>query len=115
MTQGGNLVQQQEYGQHEIHDPIASTHSVKVYQEMYNYSINEPEKFWTEQAYKYLHWFRKFDQVTLGSFHGGNVSWFLNGQLNASVNCIDKHLPHRFVYITIILRNFLKKKNCFYL
>lgn len=40
-------------------------------------------------------WFSDFDRVSQGSFEEGDVAWFLNGRLNASVCCIDQHLPHR--------------------
>lgn len=34
---------------------------------------------------------RPFDKVQYGGFEHGDVSWFLNGQLNASYNCVDRH------------------------
>ena len=38
-----------------------------------------------------LAWFRDFKEVKSGSFEQGRVEWFLGGQLNASVNCVDRH------------------------
>jgi acetyl-CoA synthetase len=32
----------------------------------------------------------------------GNIRWFVGGQLNVSVNCIDRHLPHRAAQTAII-------------
>ena len=32
----------------------------------------------------------------------GNIRWFDGGQLNVSVNCIDRHLPHRAEQTAII-------------
>ncbi|CCH62393.1 hypothetical protein TBLA_0H01050 [Henningerozyma blattae CBS 6284] len=65
--------------------------SMEQYLEMYNESINNPEKFFEKMAYDHLDWFRNFTDVKYGSFENGDVAWFLNGELNASYNCIDRH------------------------
>ena len=64
------------------------------YQRMYKQSIEEPEKFWRKHAGK-LEWIKPFTKVKDISFKGSNVSikWFEDGLINASVNCIDRHLP----------------------
>ena len=38
-----------------------------------------------------LDWFKPFSKVKSGSFTDGDIAWFLNGQLNVSYNCIDRH------------------------
>lgn len=38
-----------------------------------------------------LTWERDFQTVTAGSFENGDVSWFPEGRLNASYNCVDRH------------------------
>jgi len=68
---------------------------IKDYEEMYARSIKEPDKFWLEQADN-LAWFKKPTQAlkyTWDSEH--NIiehTWFADGTLNASANCLDRHL-----------------------
>src|SRR5579884_1845867 len=48
-----------------------------------------PEAFWAEQARR-LDWFKPFDKVL--EWQPPFAKWFVGGQLNASYNCIDRHL-----------------------
>jgi acetyl-CoA synthetase len=66
------------------------------YREMYARSISDPTGFWAEQA-KRLDWTRAPTKIDNWSFAPGNVSikWFEDGVLNASYNCIDRHLATR--------------------
>ncbi len=62
------------------------------YQEMYQESVQDPEKFWASQAER-LQWDEKWTQVKKVSFKSPvEIKWFLGGKLNVSVNCIDRHL-----------------------
>ncbi len=47
------------------------------------------ERFWEKEAER-LHWFRKWDSVLEGEIPF--TRWFTNGKINASYNCIDRHL-----------------------
>jgi acetyl-CoA synthetase len=49
----------------------------------------DPEGFWAEQA-KSLDWFKPFNQVL--EWNAPWVKWFIGGELNASYNCVDRHL-----------------------
>ena len=49
----------------------------------------DPESFWAEQA-RNLDWFKPFDKVLEWKFPF--AKWFLGGTLNASYNCLDRHL-----------------------
>lgn len=40
--------------------------------------------------------------MSQGSFEQGDVAWFLHGKLNASVCCVDQHLPQREDQVAII-------------
>lgn len=66
------------------------------YQDMYNNSVTDPEKFWAEHG-KRITWFTPFNQVKNTSFDKNNVhiEWFADGTLNACYNCIDRHLAER--------------------
>jgi len=72
------------------------------YKEMYDQSINSPDTFWAEQAKTFLTWQQPWSQVTKSDLRKGEVNWFVDGKLNVSVNCIDRHLPARANQTAII-------------
>jgi acetyl-CoA synthetase len=60
---------------------------------LYQESIEDPEGFWARIAEEYITWFKKWDRVLDYSFNDRiYVKWFEGGKLNASYNCIDRHL-----------------------
>jgi len=63
------------------------------YNTLYKQSIDDPEGFWREHG-KRLDWSTPYTKVKNTSFDKGhiNIRWFEDGQLNASYNCIDRHL-----------------------
>ncbi|MFK8139085.1 MAG: acetate--CoA ligase [Bdellovibrionales bacterium] len=66
--------------------------SESKYKEMYKRSIEDSDGFWTDMA-KRIDWFEDFKKVQDWSFVGDvKIQWFLEGKLNASYNCIDRHL-----------------------
>jgi acetyl-CoA synthetase len=72
------------------------------YQAMYDRSIKDPEGFWREHA-KRIDWIKPFAKVKDVSFTGDvHIKWFYDGTLNASANCIDRHLPMRADQTAII-------------
>ncbi|UZW57701.1 acetate--CoA ligase [Sphingobium sp. JS3065] len=73
------------------------------YREMYARSIAEPERFWAEEAQR-LDWMRPFSQVKATSFSEEDfgISWFADGTLNLSANCLDRHLAERGDAIAIL-------------
>ncbi|MDV7272186.1 acetate--CoA ligase [Thioclava sp. A2] len=73
------------------------------YREMYQESISDPDKFWGREG-KRLDWMTPYTKVKNTDFTFGHVSikWFEDGVLNASVNCIDRHLPTRADQTAII-------------
>ena len=65
------------------------------YQAMYRRSIEDPDRFWAEQAEQFLDWSKPWGRVCEADFAAGRVKWFDGGKLNACHNCIDRHLPKR--------------------
>jgi acetyl-CoA synthetase len=65
-----------------------------VYERIYESSIASPDGFWREQA-KFLDWIKPFSEVSDTNFDAGDfrIRWFAGGTLNASFNCLDRHLP----------------------
>lgn len=74
-----------------------------TYKSMYQQSIINPEGFWREQG-KRIEWIQPFTQVKQTSFddHRVDIKWFADGTLNASYNCLDRHLEERGDQIAII-------------
>ncbi|TPX63534.1 acetate---CoA ligase [Spizellomyces sp. 'palustris'] len=71
--------------------PTPHISSMDQYKKMYEQSIQDPATFFGKMAKDLLTWFKPFEDVTFGSFKEGNVSWFLDGQVNACYNCVDRH------------------------
>ena len=70
--------------------------SFEEYKKMYDYSIEQPEEFWAEQAER-ISWFKKWNSVWDWDFYfldGGNstIKWFEGAKLNACYNCVDRHV-----------------------
>ncbi len=75
----------------------------KQYLDMYQRSVDDPEGFWAEQAKSYLTWSKPWDKVMDWSFEGDiHIKWFEGGKLNASYNCLDRHLDTRGDQVAII-------------
>jgi len=58
-------------------------------QGVYQYAARDPEGYWAEMA-EQLEWFRRWDRVL--DWQPPRANWFLGGTLNASVNCLDRHV-----------------------
>jgi acetyl-CoA synthetase len=61
------------------------------YRELYQRSLKDPEGFWGELA-DHLDWYKKWDKVLEYDFDKPEIKWFVDGKLNASYNCLDRHL-----------------------
>jgi len=72
------------------------------YTALYQYSIDDPEHFWAEQAEQFLTWDKPWHTVCESDLKNGKAEWFVGGELNVTVNCIDRHLPHRAQQTAII-------------
>jgi acetyl-CoA synthetase len=65
------------------------------YFEMYERSLADPDGFWGEEG-KRLHWIKPYSKVKNTSFTGDvSIKWYEDGTLNASYNCVDRHLAER--------------------
>jgi acetyl-CoA synthetase len=58
-----------------------------------DWAAKDPDAFWAECA-KALHWFKPWTQV-LDWSNEPHAKWFVGGQINASDNCLDRHLATR--------------------
>src|SRR5215469_5395568 len=65
------------------------------YKSMYERSIKDPDGFWAEHG-KRIDWIKPYTKVKDVSYSGDvHIRWFYDGTLNASANCLDRHLPKR--------------------
>jgi acetyl-CoA synthetase len=64
--------------------------SLEEYKQLYEKAKANPEAFWAELAETELHWFQKWDQVL--DWQPPFAKWFVNGKINISYNCLDRHL-----------------------
>ena len=58
---------------------------------LYDAAAADYEGFWADQARSYLTWSKDFDQ-TLDWSDAPFAKWFIGGELNASYNCVDRHV-----------------------
>ena len=68
--------------------------SFKEYKEVYKKSVEDPEKFWSDQA-KTFTWRKKWTKVLQWNFKEPDIKWFVGGKLNITENCLDRHLKKR--------------------
>ncbi|MDB4638100.1 acetate--CoA ligase, partial [bacterium] len=68
----------------------ANIGSEEQYMEMWNKAKDDPAGFWGELAKENLDWFQDFDTVMEGEMP--NTKWFTGGKINASYQCLDRHL-----------------------
>ncbi|MBC8519272.1 MAG: acetate--CoA ligase [Gammaproteobacteria bacterium] len=77
--------------------------TAEQYEEMYQKSVADPEEFWAEQASSYLTWFKPWETTLDWDYSNDvHINWFKGGKLNASYNCLDRHLKDRGDQIAII-------------
>lgn len=64
--------------------------SLADYEALYQRAAADPEAFWAELAHQELHWFQPWDKVL--DWNPPVAKWFVNGKINISYNCLDRHL-----------------------
>jgi acetyl-CoA synthetase len=84
-------------------EALAGTHCTnEQYLAKYEQSVTDPEGFWAEEG-KRIDWIKPYTKVKNTDFTGDiSIKWFEDGTLNASVNCIDRHLPSKADVTAII-------------
>ena len=74
--------------------------NIDEYKNLYEQSINNPSKFFSNLAKEDLSWIKDFTSVHNEEF--ANTKWFEGGKINISVNCIDRHLKDNPDKIAVI-------------
>ena len=78
-------------------DIIKNSHANKAeYERMYEESITSPEKFWEKHG-KRIDWMKPYTKIRDVSYNKEDlhIRWYEDGALNASYNCLDRHLETR--------------------
>ncbi len=85
----------------ELHVPssdiIKNSHANKAeYEKMYEESITSPEKFWEIHG-KRIDWMKSYTKIRDVSYNKEDlhIKWYEDGTLNASYNCLDRHLEKK--------------------
>ena len=67
------------------------------YKKKYNLSVKENENFWKKEG-KRITWIKPYTKIKDVKYSKEDVKikWFYDGSLNASVNCIDRHLKKKW-------------------
>jgi acetyl-CoA synthetase len=81
-----------------VREEFAATARItrEQYQQLYAESVTQPDAFWGRVAER-IDWYKRPTQIRdvsyqLKDFH---IRWYADGELNASVNCLDRHLATR--------------------
>ncbi len=69
----------------------------------YRQSIEQPEAFWREESAR-LDWIKPWTRLSRSSFDEADfgIEWFGDGTLNASANCLDRHLAEHGDRVAIL-------------
>ncbi len=68
--------------------------SFEEYQKQHQQSVENPEQFWENIANTFT-WRKKWDKTLEWDFEKPDIKWFINGKLNITENCLDRHLELR--------------------
>ena len=69
----------------------AHVESIDHYNQEYKRSIENQNKYWGEKAER-INWYKKWNSVGSFDYFNGSIKWFEGGSLNASYNCLDRHV-----------------------
>jgi acetyl-CoA synthetase len=88
--------------------------AIDEYRALYKRSVRDPEWFWSKLAND-LDWYKKWDEVLEYDFNKPEIHWFKGGKLNASYNCLDRHLnTWRSNKVALIWQGELLEENRFF-
>ena len=92
----------------------ACVEMIEKYRALYERSVRDAEGFWSELA-DHLDWYKKWDKVLEYDFNKPEIHWFKGGKLNASYNCLDRHLDTwRSNKVALIWQGELPEENRFF-
>jgi len=81
--------------------PFYQINTESEYERAYQGAAEDPEQFWASIADTFT-WRKKWNQVLNWNFEEPSVHWFLNGKMNITENCIDRHVKTQGDKIALI-------------
>ena len=75
--------------------PGAGLGSVEIAQALRSRALHEGDEFWAREARERIDWIHDFHTIQDCDLEQGRIAWYLGGRLNASENCLDRHLSTR--------------------
>ena len=67
--------------------------NLEEYNKLYKYSVDNPEQFWSDVADSFI-WKKKWSKVFEYDFSKPKFEWFVDGKLNITENCLDRHVEN---------------------
>jgi acetyl-CoA synthetase len=64
------------------------------YEQIYKYSLEDPDGFWSERAKELITWFKYWERTCYWDFEKPEIKFYEGGKLNAAFNCLDRHLAN---------------------
>ena len=65
--------------------------NLEEYNKLYKYSVENPGKFWSDVAESFV-WKKKWSKVFEYDFNKPKFEWFIDGKLNITENCLERHV-----------------------
>jgi len=75
--------------------------NLEEYNKLYKYSVDNPEQFWSDVADSFI-WKKKWSKVLEYDFSEPKFEWFVDGKLNITENCLDRHVENTPEKLAII-------------
>ena len=66
-----------------------------IYKDLYETSIKDSDLFWKKISNR-VDWFMKPKKISDVDFKTAKIKWFQDGQINASYNCLDRHINNGY-------------------
>ena len=74
-----------------IFDKKLIPRNLQDYEALYNKSVTDPKKFWSNVAESFI-WKSRWSKVVDFDFFKPRFNWFTDAKLNITENCLDRHL-----------------------
>lgn len=68
--------------------------NLQEYHDQYRQSVEDPVSFWADQADDFI-WDKPWSSVLEADMINGHNKWFVDGKLNITLNCLDRHLEEK--------------------
>ena len=72
----------------------AHVKSKEEFQSLYHRALKDPQGFWAQRAEELLSWEQRWNQVLYEDWETPEFKWFSGARLNASFNCLDRHIQN---------------------